>query len=37
MRDSQIGSFGAMALFFALSLRVDAISSYGLSVEAGLS
>jgi adenosylcobinamide-GDP ribazoletransferase len=34
MRDSRIGTFGVMALFFVLSLRVVALSYAGSSVEA---
>ena len=34
MRDSHIGTFGVMALFFVLSLRVVAVSYAGSSVEA---
>ena len=35
MRDSRIGSFGAMALFFALALRATAISYMGSAWDAG--
>ena len=35
MRDSRIGAFGAMALFFALALRVTAISYAGDAWDAG--
>ena len=34
MRDSRIGTFGVMALFFVLSLRVVALSYAGSSIEA---
>jgi adenosylcobinamide-GDP ribazoletransferase len=34
MRDSHIGTFGVMALFFVLSLRVVALSYAGSSIEA---
>ena len=34
MRDSRIGTYGVMALFFVLSLRVVAVSYAGSSVEA---
>lgn len=35
MRDSRIGSFGAMALFFALALRATTISYMGSAWDAG--